>query len=467
MKIKALLYSIIATFAVAFTACDDDLNSVGNNILPDSDSIDVKWDTVFNIKAETYSFEDKIYARTTNGVFGDYTDDLLGRVKADFLCELRVPQDAAFHKELFAIDSVQVNLLFLKYSGDSLAPMGITAYEVDKKYLEENYYTNIDPTEYSSMSRVFAKGAFAIKNTAKSGAFRIMTADADTTKGWEFFDTWKSHPEYFKNSKTFKENVLKGLYITPTYGTGAAIDVSYTTMDIYYRFNAGKKAYEDTDSIGYGLFSLNATEEITQMNHVENKIDMPKLNAYTDRTFMKTPAGLCTKLNIPIGRIVEMMGDNKNLNAATFKLLGFSEEEAKLVGNRPTNILLIHKDSLDGFFADRKNELGMSNNANTISVIERNIKYSPFNSYDFGNIANIISHYIDVYKSKGTLNANTNLELLMLPVTLGKTTSSSGATTSTNVYHLMSPTSAILRTGSDQIKMPLIFSKYNSQKDTN
>ena len=117
---------MIVTLAVTITACNDDLNSIGNNILPDSDSIDVKWDTIFNITAETYSFQDKIYARTANGVFGDYSDDLLGRVKSDFLCEFFCPQNMAFHEDLFAIDSVQVNLLFLKYSGDSLAPMGIT-----------------------------------------------------------------------------------------------------------------------------------------------------------------------------------------------------------------------------------------------------------------------------------------------------------------------------------------------------
>lgn len=453
---------MIATFAVAITACDDDLNSIGNNILPDSDGILLGADTVFNITAETYSFQNKIYARTTKGVFGDYTDDLLGRVKSDFLCEFYCPEDMAFHKDLFAIDSVQVNVLFLKYSGDSLAPMGITAYEIDKKYLEDNNYTNVDPSEYTTMSKVFAKGVYSIKNSQKSGSYRILTADADTTKGWEFFNAWKSHPEYFKDSKSLKENVLKGLYITPTYGSGALVDVSYTMLDVYYRFNAGKKVNEDTDSIGYGLFSLNVTPEVIQMNHVENTIDMAKLNAYTDRTFMKTPAGLCTKLNIPLADIITAMGDKKNLNAATFKLLGFSEEEAKLGTSQPTNILLIHKDSLDGFFAQRKNNLSLASNANTISVISRSTSSTSYNTYDFGNMANIISYYIKYYKEKG-ISPVPNLELLMLPVSLESTLSSSGSTTSTSAYHLMSPTSAILRTGDKQVKMPLIFSKYNSQ----
>lgn len=455
---------MIVTLVVATTACDDDLNSVGNNIRPESDEIALGWDTISNITAETYSFQDRIYARTVKSVFGDYTDNILGRVKADFLSEFFCPEDMAFHKDLFAIDSVQVSLYVTRYSGDSLAPMGITAYEVDKKYLEDDYYTNIDPKDFTTMSKIFAQGVFSMKNTPNINGYRVISADADTMRGWDFFNKWKTNPEFFKDSKTFRENILKGLYITPTYGSGALADVGYTMLDVFYRYNAGKKVNENTDSIGYGLFRLNTTLEVVQMNHVENKIDVSNttgLNKYTDRTFMKTPAGVCTKLNIPLGSIIDLMKDKKNLNAATFKLMGFSEEEANLRLNKPSSILLIHKDSLDGFFSGSgKNYLTSSNNS--ISVISRGTSN---NTYDFSNIANVISYYIKEYQQRGINPNNVPLELLMLPVSLESTLTSSGSVSSTRIYHLMSPTEAILRTGTGKMKMPLIFSKYSSQSN--
>lgn len=470
MKIRALLYSMIAAFAVAFSACDDDLNSVGNTILPDSDNIAMKVDTIFNITAETYSFDNRIYARTTKGTFGDYTDPILGRVKSDYLCEFNCPEDGTLHSKLFAIDSVQVRLFFSKYTGDDSAPMGITMFEVDKKELEYNTYTNIDPTEYSSMDKVFAKAAFSIRNTLSvkdaygNETHKVLSVDADTTKGWDFVNAWKADSTNLQNSDKFKKNVLKGLYITPTYGSGALIDVLRTEFNIYYRYNAGKKVNENADSIGFNIFRLVVTDEVTQMNRVENKIDLPSLNSYTDRTFMKTPAGLCTQLNIPIAEIADKMGDMRNINAATFSLLGFTEEEASLGFNRPSDILLINKDSLDGFFNSKDNILGEERNANTQVLISRSGKDTdiPYNNYNFGNIANIINHYVTLYKDTGSPS---QVQMLMVPISTNSFLSAEGNSTTTKAYHMMSPTAAILRTSDKHIKMPLIFSKYNSQSN--
>lgn len=460
MKIKTLLSTLIVALAVIFASCDDNLNVIGNNIQPDSDGISLAADTI-NVTATTYSFNNRIYARTTKGVVGEYTDPILGKVKSDYLCEFRSGypvEGKAFDDRIFSVDSVQVNVLFVNHSGESEAVMGITAYEVDKKFLDGNdLYTDIDPEEYCTKEKVYAKGMFSIKKSS-NGEANIASMDADTTKGWDIYNAWKNND--LKDSETFKKNVLKGLYITNTFGSGTLIEVAYTTLDVYYRINAGKKVHENTDSIVSRMFRLNVTQEVVQMNRVQNTIDIEALQGQRDtRTFMKSPAGVCTQINIPIKDIVNRMGNKKNINSASLKLLGFTEAETELGEIRkPSYVLFMHKDSVDSYFRDG----GYASSKGGIIVSRASNNTYNINS---GNIASTLSYYIDYYK-KNNMAIEDTLRYLLVPIDAETAYNSSSGTyvPTGKSTHLMYPSSAILRTDPKNLKMPLIFSKYNNQE---
>ena len=158
---------------------------------------------------------------------------------------------------------------------------------------------------------------------------------------------------------------------------------------------------------------------------------------------------------------------NNKLNAANFKIKGFTEEEEKTNLGRPSTLLFINKDSLTNFFSDRNKNRP---DAKTSFVMERssttniyNFVYGNIASSTVNNIANLINHYMDYYKGKDNIP---DLKYLVIPVstkTQSSTTSSgSSVTMYTNVYNLMTPASAIFRTDVNNMKMGLIFSNYNS-----
>lgn len=470
MKIKTLLSLIVAFLAVSFIACDDDLNSVGSSMQPDSDDIFVGVDTV-HITAKTVSLNDSVYARTTFGVLGEYTDPIFGKIKSDYMSELYCPDSMHFESDFQKIDSVKFKIEFYHtdFTGDSINPMGITIYEVNKKNLDENYFTNINPTDYCSMSKILAQGAFTIKDlptntdSYTSYIYREIRIKASNSLGQRFYDEWKnSNGATFRSSEALRE-FFKGIYVTSTFGTGSLINVSSTTFDIYYSYKSGLAADGVSDSIRSTYFRLPVTPEVIQLNHIQNdKSVIAQLTASDSiRSYTKSPAGVCTELTIPLKEIMEKTGSGNIVNSATFKLKGFTEEEEKSGLNRPTYLLFVNKDSISDYFVNNKVP-----NAKTSFLMVKSSTYN--NTYTFSsgtalstsgsdNIAALINFYAKYYKNATTIP---DLKYLVIPISLDYNSSY----VPTSVYNLMSPSGNIFRTDGANMKMGLIFSKYTERE---
>ena len=148
MKIKPLLIGLGLGVTI-LSGCSDDLNLVGSTIQPDGDKMPVYVDT-FQMQATTLLM-DSVYARTTNGLLGEFYDPLYGNVKSDYICQFYCPDDFKFKHEPIngQIDSIDFKIMYQNgaWVGDSLAPMRAQIYLVDKE-LERDFYTNFDPLEY-------------------------------------------------------------------------------------------------------------------------------------------------------------------------------------------------------------------------------------------------------------------------------------------------------------------------------
>ena len=145
MKIKPLLIGLGLGVTI-LSGCSDDLNLVGSTIQPDGDKMPVYVDT-FQMQATTLLM-DSVYARTTNGLLGEFYDPLYGNVKSDYICQFYCPDDFKFKHEPIngQIDSIDFKIMYQNgaWVGDSLAPMRAQIYLVDKE-LERDFYTNFDP----------------------------------------------------------------------------------------------------------------------------------------------------------------------------------------------------------------------------------------------------------------------------------------------------------------------------------
>ncbi|MBK5719495.1 DUF4270 domain-containing protein [Dysgonomonas sp. Marseille-P4677] len=454
MKIKTLLSLFIAFFAIIFVACEDNLGQLGESIQPEKDDINAKGDTI-DLRAATYSFEDSVYARTEYGLLGEYIDPIFGKVKSDYMTELFCPEDIEFknpNNKKVTIDSVFLNTEFTYFTGDTVAPMGLSVYEVTKP-LKAFFFTSVDPAKYTdNMSKLLGQNIFSIQdlpNVVESG-YRIRTINTqlDLSLGERFYNEWLESKDTFKNSDAMSE-FFKGIYVTTTFGSGTLIRTDQTSFNIYYTYQIRNVA-NTADSAAVGIFHLPVTPEVIQMNHVKNTLPTDMLGESDVRTYMKTPAGVYTEFTIPLDDIMKTVGKDRVINAANFKVKGFTEEEEKSGLIRPSYVLVINKDSLENYFYDKR----YSSSNKTSFVISRN---TSSNTYDLGNLASVINYYADYYKSKGQTELP-DLKYLMIPVDATPSTTTSGAIT--DIYNQMYPTSAILRTDPPNMKMTIISSKY-------
>lgn len=457
MKFKTFLSTLAVSAVFLFTACDDDLNSIGNNIQPGGDDVELKPDTVV-ITAETVSFEDKIYAQTEFGTLGKYTDPILGTVKSDYLCEFYTASDLTFKDNFERIDSLSLDIVFETYSGDPNATMGLTAYELTSN-LDKNWYTNIDATSYCDMTKPLGKTAYTIKSMPVSNYMRTLSLKLDKEDiGKRIYNKWLENPEYLKDSKKFRDNILKGVYVTTDYGSGSLIDVSYTFLNLYYSYWGKKVTDTEIDSLYTYSMRLSVVSDIIQLNRIQNT-DLSSLtnNSDPNKAYMKSPAGVYTQLTVPIGEIAEKRknGNYTVLNSANFKLKGFTEEEVGIGLKRPSTLLMVNKDSIENFFESNNKVDNI-----TSMVISRD---TTSNTYSFGNMALTIDYYIDQLSKDGkTIQPSDVLKFYLIPVEYKSSTNSSGVT-ETWVYNTMRPTGAIFRTDEKNMKMSLIQSKYSSQ----
>lgn len=467
MKIKLLLNLTIVLLAIAFVSCNDDLDSIGGNIQPDGDDISVYVDTVV-LTAKTVSLEDSVFARQVSGLLGEYTDPIFGKIKSDYLSELYCSENLAFHKNTTSVDSVFLDVISYGFYGDSISPVGIAAYRVDKKNLDKNFFTNIKPTDYSSMKNVIGRGLFTIKEADPYSTGKRYRLSVAKSLGNEFYKEWKdSNGATFKNSETLRK-FFKGIYVTTTLGSGSLIDVNTNILQIYYSYTGRNKA-DTADSTYVGSVRLPSTGEVIQLNQVQNTIPAYLFQNSDSLAYLKSPAGVCTEITIPLKDIMsKAKKDNitNKLNSATFKLKGYTEEEDKMGMGRSGNLLFINKDSLANFFtknneADAKTSFVMIHNSTTNTY---NFSYSNLKASISNNLATMVNHYVDYYKDKTNVP---DLKFLVIPVQAATKSVASGYTqveAYSNIYNQMIPTSAILRTNRDNMKMALIFSNYNSAK---
>lgn len=443
MKLSTLL-SLVLTFFIALgsTSCDDDLNNIGGTLQPPGDDIVAGTDTL-PIIARTISMQDAVYAQTLNGILGKYEDDIFGSIKSDYLCQFYYSSDFKLKDKIAKIDSVQFRIAYLNYLGDTVSPMGLSVYKVTKA-LPEYFYTNADPKEYTDMKTLIANKTFSIAgNTVKGSTYKQIIAEMDTTFATNLFSAIKTGT--VKDPKTFN-TYFPGVYVTTTFGSGTLIQPVQTSINIKYKYYTAK-----ADSLGTAWFSLNATTEVNQLIHIENKNPDNLFDSNSGMVYAKTPAGVYPEVVFPIKKIKENMAKNNyaSVNTALFTLTGYTEKEptGTFSYGKTSKLLLINKDSVDYFFSHKE----LQNNKTTF-IAERN---EASNTYKFSNLSRLIT----IYKDKNLAEDPT---FVLVPVDL--LYADSYNTQLVRVYNKMLPTASIFRnnfnSNQDNMRLTLIYTKF-------
>lgn len=460
MKILRLL-TVLVIAALTFAACDDTTEGIGGSITNKIDNINIS-DSAFNVTTKSI-VAGAVLSRNNTGLIGKMKDPETGNyVKGDYMTQLSVlptfSVDTLDYIKQANGGSIEADSCYLLVSynasyGDTIAPMKVTAYEMTKPMAEDQeYYSDYNAFDHGwvSENNPHWSSNYNLSNTSDVKNFKIYL-NKEYKKGGKTYknygsyimQTYAEHPEYFKTNYKFLHNVCPGFYIKNVGGTGNMAKIWNTELIFYWKRQKTIKAKDgvtDSTVVGIGYNRFDGTEEVLQLNKIENDTkSMEELASQEKWTYLKSPAGIFTEVTLPIDDI--MKGHEKDtLNTATisFPRLNNENEDNPYNFATPSTILMVQKDSLQSFF--EKSKLADSRTSYTASYSSTGT-YK--NAYTFQNIANLVSA---MYKNNGK-GENWN-KVVLVPVNV-ITTTQGYTTVISKINHDMSLASTRLIVGTN------------------
>lgn len=479
MKILRLL-TVLVIAALTFAACDDTTEGIGGSITNKIDNINIS-NSAFNVTTKSI-VADSVLSRNNTGLIGKMKDPETGNyVKGDYMTQLSVLPTFSVdtldyikkaNNGKLEADSCYLLISYNASYGDTIAPMKVTAYEMTEPMREDKeYYSNYDAFQngWVSEDSQHWSSNYNLSNTSDVKNFKIYLnkeykKDGKTYKNYGSYilQTYEKHPEYFKTNFKFLHNVCPGFYIKNVGGTGNMAKIWNTELIFYWTRH--KTINKDSTAVGIGYNRFDGTEEVLQLNKIENDTKkLEQLASQEDWTYLKSPAGIFTEVTLPIDDI--MKGHEKDtLNTATisFPRLNNADEDNPYNFATPSTILMVQKDSLQSFF--EKSKLADNRTSYTTSYSSTGT-YK--NAYTFQNIANLVSA---MYKNKGK-GENWN-KVVLVPVNV-ITTTQGYTTVISKINHDMSLASTRLKRGvittdsngkeTSPIQIKVIYSKFKEE----
>ncbi len=465
---------VLALCVAMTTACDDDTSSMG--IYPASDGISNST-SVYQIISRSVAM-DSVTANSSVCYLGSITDPETNTdITADFAAQFytfedySMPADSLMmgtkdgmdQRGVIQCDSIDLHLYFDDYYGDDDNPMKIEVYELSYDNLlseDSTYYTDLDLSQFVDegtspvASRMFTPYDYNVAEsslTSSSYAHNVHIA-LPTSYGQTMMEKYYENPDYYRNSYNFIRNVMPGFYFKTSSGRGTQLSLFVSTCNLYFHY------YDVTgDSICTGLTRFSATPEVIQSTRFTNA-DMEELIADSTVTYLKTPAGICTELTLPVDEVFSGEHASDSLSLCSVTLTRYNKDQDDYQLDTPETLLMVRKDYYHDFFANK--EVTDSRTSYTTSFS------SSYNTYEFSNICRLISYMKHEKANEASEQGITEEEwaeqhpdwnkVLLIPVTTSEDTNGNLI----SVTHDLGLGSVRLVGGTTKIDMQVVYSKF-------
>jgi hypothetical protein len=483
-SLKKLIAACSLLTCFVLGSCDDNLTSVGTSIQPPGDWITVYTDT-FLITASTVKL-DSIFAKTTQCVLGEIYDPLYGTLKSDFLCQFYCEEGFEFAETPYEgkIDSIELFIMYPNDTygktsayGDTILPMQVSVYPVVAS-LGRNFYTNDDPEKYCDMNNLLGKATYTPYDMSITDSVRALTDSygyyiytpnirikLPVQLGQKFYDETINNPSTFASQNNFNA-FFPGMYITNTFGSGNLIFSQGENMILRISYSVMKQSSLGQDSLAFRFEEIGSTKDVIQINRFKNSNMDHLLEENPTHTYIKAPAGVCTKLVIPTTEISsEMDIQNRFINGFTLNLKYLPADEWDFAYTPPSHLLILPEDSVKTFFENGNVEdyttsfvsfmydISSTSSTSYTSSSETFYGYNPSTrTYSFGNISNLLKAHIKNSPEK-------DLCVLVLPVNRSYTLSSSTYYTK-GISHTLLPAGLKMRKEEEFMKIVVLSSRF-------
>jgi len=400
MKLK-YLYAIIVSLLIY--SCDDTTNGIGESTIAGNDSIPAGAKIYF---VQTRSIlADSVYARTSTAYLGKYTDPQFGEFSADFIAQFNCTDNFELPKTLQEITELQLRMYYGSYFGDSKNAMRLQVDTLSKVIPEKElstFYTSVDPSQYYDIqSKPIARKAFAATGTSAQDttytSYDSYGYESYFTYYWQdiklplslgqyMYDKYVENKDNYKDAEKFIKNVLKGFYVHCTHGDGTILYIDDIQLRLKFTYMIESSSGK-VDSIVNGITTFAATKEVIQANHFQNSERLKELAEEKNHTYVKSPAGIFTEVELPINEIAEIH-QRDTLNAVSITFTRYNEKsDSKYTMGIPQYLLMVRKCDMYKFFEN--NQLHDGKTSFLASFVSSG---ESANTYSFNNIAPLISY---------------------------------------------------------------------------
>lgn len=437
----------ILTLLLCLVSCDDNTGALGSSIVPGDDVLSI--DTATYWATSKSVAVDSVLGKTNKVYLGRFTDPQTEAVlEADFIAQFNCEEGGGVFPPADGIlgDSavkVELRLYFSDYFGDPTNTMTAEVYELEHTLQEgERYYTNLDPTQFYDAeseplaTKVFTATDYTLEDSKLNDSeyYPYVNIPLPTEIGTRMIRKYRENEDLFADASSFIEHICKGFYVKASQGDGTVLYIDQALLRVYYQ-------YLHPDSVFGAVFS--ATEEVLQANRFNTRKEtLEPLIADNSCTYLKTPAGIFTEVELPVDSI---LANNDSINAAKLIFDCYSDSyDTEYKFGIPQTLLMVHKDEMYSFFEKNKLTDEVSSFYTTYN--------STYNRYEYSNIARLITYC----NSKRGQSENWN-KVVLIPV--DAITDSNNSIV--NFRHDFRLNSVRLVGNKDQIKIRVITSGFN------
>lgn len=422
MKFLSKIFAVI--LSTSLFACEDS-SSIGTSIT--QEEVEIVIDSTFTVTGNTVN-SSRIQSRTITQLLGKIDAKGYGYLSSDVVTQF-MPAGVIDTTGVTENDIDSIKLLLQipngGYIGDSIAPMGLNVYRLNKQ-LPSPIFSDFNPDGYYSKadligSTIYSANALGQSDSVAELAYRTVYVDLPISLGKEFFNKYKENSAIYSDPTQFAQ-FFPGVYISNSYGSGRIMKITNSQVKLYYHKTV---TMEDTgnDSTYYkiGNYFAVTPEIITNNNILFNISDQLEAMIANGDNILVAPTGTNVEITFPTQDIVnkykQNSGDLSVINSLTFEI-----PVSKISNNYnitpPPYVLLIKKSELDDFFANSE----VTDNETSFYAAYNSTK----NSYQFSDMRAYIINMIN----KEEITADDS-EFVIVPVSVN--TESSGYY-STTVY---------------------------------
>ena len=415
LNILSRLGSMAVAVSLAFVfSCTEDTGTIG--VPPSNEALETSM-AVWDVYSRSVQI-DSVKAQSTSSYLGSiYDPETNGRLTGNFATQFAIMEDMAYFPPMDSItsrdaegkpccDSVFLQLNFDTYYGDVSTPMKLAIYPLDMNNPlceDSTYYTSTDLRKYirpGYENKPIATKVFTAwdrihgsdPSNSSSGNYPsiripmpLSEGNAIMDKYWEYLEDNKGlsddkHVNHnFDDSYHFIRNVLPGYYAEIINGEGVMIRVFVDALYLIYNARVlNDSIVEDIPS--YTVFA--GTPEVIQSCQFSQS-DIAQLVEDESCTWLKTPAGLCTEVTLPIDDIFSGTHSNDSISRVELMFSRYNKEQTGEQFGIPQNLLLLRKTEFNDFF--RQNRIP---NETTSFLCAFQASY---NTYTFANISQLVT----------------------------------------------------------------------------